>query len=490
MADVKVKFLGDKTQLSRTIGQIKTESKGIGGGFTRAGSALKGMALPALGVGLAIFKMGQQAGKTADELFDMHDQTGISTDKLQEMRFVADQAGVAQDFYANSVKEVIKAQDELQKGTGPASEAMEALGVAVTNADGSMRSAEGITDEVIQRLQAIEDPTLRAALAQDIFKRKFEDILPVLGLGADAIDDMRGAAHELGAVQDGDALKSANNYRQGMEKLQVAVQDLLNKLMEELLPFITDTLIPGLMWLTEVVADLFDLLFGSEEFRNLHSDFDELNRLVVEGASEAEAWAAVYGGPLVDATDAAKRAVDKWKQAQQEAAVASDTAATAVGGYGAAIKSAADEVRKATDPAFALRKANEDFAAAEARVDELRKTGTANTAEFRDATSDLVEAQADLNFATEKYEEAGQTGIDALFELGEQARLTRDEIDNLVISIGLLNNAPISLGAISDPSDLFGGAGDGVGPTARAPEMRRFVEGISEELDRLNAEGI
>ena len=146
MAEVSVKFLGDARQLMRTVDGIKQESAGLGGGFSRATSALKGMRLPAIAAAGAVFKLAGDAGKAADRLLDLEQITGVSTDTLQEMENVAKEAGTTQEFYANSVNEVSKAMDRIERGTGPAAEALEKLHIATENADGSMRSAQDITD--------------------------------------------------------------------------------------------------------------------------------------------------------------------------------------------------------------------------------------------------------------------------------------------------------------------------------------------------------
>ncbi len=194
MAEVNVKFVGDARQLTQTIDKIKRDASGLGGpasGFSRATTALRGMALPALGAAAGIFKLATDAGDAADRLLDLEQITGVSTDKLQEMEHVAKVAGTEAEFYANSVNEVVKAMDRIERGTGPAAEALAKLDIATQNADGSMRSAQAITDDVIRSLLGMEDASTRAALAEDIFKRKAQELIPVLAMGEEGIDAAR-----------------------------------------------------------------------------------------------------------------------------------------------------------------------------------------------------------------------------------------------------------------------------------------------------------
>ena len=516
-ASVVIKFLGDDAQLQRTMSGIKTESKGLGGTFKAAGAGLKSMALPALAVGAALFTMAQKAGATADALLDMRDQTGVSSDKLQEMRYVADQAGVSQDFYANSVKEVIKAQDELTRGTGPTVDALEALDVATKNADGSMRSAETITDDVFASLSAIEDPTLRAALAQDVFKRKFEDVLPVIGLGTDALDGFKDAAHEAGVVQSTEALKAANEYRKGMERLEAAVQGVTNEGMNALIPVLVDDAIPALETLIDVGRNTADAFGWVQEkvqdtapwfaelllqLNPILGPLDRMKDLLNRGSGNLETFSEVAATSV--------RPIGDLAEANRNAASGVDTHRSAQEKLTAAIKTTADGVRKATDPAFALRDAQDKFADAQEKVNALEEAGLTHTSDYADASGDLINAQGDLNFAQEKFNDTGEEGVEMLHNLAIQAGLTEEAYRSF---ISLLDNGlpSVSVGGQSDTSDLFSGRGGVFTPDFQNPatadggssitvnvtgginttdpaEARRFAEDVQTELDRLNTE--
>ncbi len=460
MADVTVKFLGDKTQLSKAVGNIKEESKGIGASFSKGAASLKSMALPALGAAAAVFKLAQNAGETAGRLFELQEQTGVSTDKLQEMSFVANQVGVDQEFYAESLREVLNEYEEFREGTGTAAEGLEMLGVSARNASGELKSGEEITDDAIAALLGIEDATKRAALAEDIFKGASEKLLPVLGLGEQGFDDMRAAAHELGAVQSGEALTNANDYRQGMEELQVAVQDLVNDLLQVLLPAITDWIIPALEWMIDVVGrveqgwrNLYDVIFGKMD--DLHKIKQNIGEVNIELGKTAE-FGRIAGGGIRTSFDEAK----------------------------GAIKSAADELRKATDPAFALRKAQENYATAQSKVNQLEKDGKTNTQEYTGALADELEVLADLNYAREQYEAAGLIAEEGLFNLGEQAGRARDEVDQLIASLEYLGQVPVELQfGIDIGVDTY--TPGGAGPFAE----RDTIRNVARELGIFGAGG-
>ena len=443
-AEVLIKFLGDSAQLGRVVNGIRQDTQQMDTGWQRAGKTLGNLKLPAIAAAGALFTMAHRAGQTADALLDMQEQTGVSTDKLQEMRYVADQAGVSQDFYAEAVNEVVKAHDRIARGTGPAAEALDTLGISAQNADGSLRGAQEITDDVMNALLGVEDASMRAALAEDIFKRKAQDMLPVLGMGADGIEDMRDRAHELGIVQSGEALDAANEYRQSMEEMQAKVMALTQELMESLMPALTDHVIPALEWAIDIVGDSVEgwsrlgeainqFAFGAVE------DLGEVGEVApkeFERMSEAAVRFRGRLGELHREQGDYRASIFEIKDAFDAQAAAANTATTA-------IRTQAEEMRKATDPAFALYKANEEYNAAQQKVSALEASGKTNTQEYRDAVGDLLSEQVDLNAATEEYEAvAGDAGT-MLYELGEQARIAKEHVDDFRYSLEHLNRVSI-----------------------------------------------
>ncbi len=245
MSEVTIKVLGDTKNFDKSVEQSQTKTQKMGEKMGKVGKGMtKGLTLPILGAGAALLALGTKAGENADRLLDMSAQTGISTDKLQEYEFVAGQAGVNTDFFKKATEAVIKDLDKVATGVGPAADAYAELGVSVLDANGEMKDAGTITEEVMAALLKIENPTKRAALAQDILKGANQDMLAVLSQGTDVIDDQRKAAHDLGAVQSGEALQGANKFRMGMENLKSQIGGIVGTLGAEFAPLLSDVILP------------------------------------------------------------------------------------------------------------------------------------------------------------------------------------------------------------------------------------------------------
>lgn len=218
--DILVRFLGDEKDLVRSSKSVETSTGRIGKAFDSIKANAK---LMAAGAVAGLVAMAKAAGENADRLFDLQSQTGASTETLQEYEYVAKAAGASQEFFSDAVKQVVKNLDEEEGATGAAGDALERLGVATKNANGSQRSAVEITEDAIARLAAMKDVTARNALAQDIFGKKWEETIAVLDIGSDAIKDLRGEAHEMGAVLSTAALAGADRLRETTAKLSAAL---------------------------------------------------------------------------------------------------------------------------------------------------------------------------------------------------------------------------------------------------------------------------
>jgi len=181
-----------------------------------------------------------KVGETADRLLDLKEITGISTQTLQEFQQVAREAGVSQEVLSDAASGITRRLSQLEKGEGRAAEAAARLDIEVLNADGSLRSIEGIMLDSIDAMGKMENETERAAIANDLFGRRWEDLAPVAALGAEAIDEARQRAHELGLVMSEEALVAANEFRKGVDTLKAQVGGLTNEFGLVMIPILKD----------------------------------------------------------------------------------------------------------------------------------------------------------------------------------------------------------------------------------------------------------
>src|SRR5210317_113576 len=161
-------------------------SKNIGESFKKAGKATAalgaGVALAAAGV----VAFGQHLADLSNELVDASTKTGLTVENLGGLRLAAEGAGVA---FQQLEPGLIKLQDAIVKaseGSGPAADAFKRLGVSATDAEGDLRSADDVFNEITATLAQVENQTEKNALAMDIFGKAAGPAL----LQSGALDNM------------------------------------------------------------------------------------------------------------------------------------------------------------------------------------------------------------------------------------------------------------------------------------------------------------
>ena len=195
---------------------------------------------PLAAAGAAALASAVNVGRFADELLDLEQMTGISTDGLQRFRALALEAGVGADTVANAVNGLNRRLASGEEGSGAMTSAMERLGVSLRDASGELRPMEDIVGETIHALAGMENVTERNAEAQRIFGGRARDLAPILGMGADAVAEATARFDELGIMMSGDALEAANDFRRDFDVLKATAGAVVREFGMAVLPVMTD----------------------------------------------------------------------------------------------------------------------------------------------------------------------------------------------------------------------------------------------------------
>jgi len=235
----------DSSQLEKSLANVSKKLTKFGKDLQNTGANLtKTFTAPILGAATAIVGLATKAGYAADKIFDLSDQTGLSTDLIQQFRHVAAEAGVSTDVLANATMGLIgKLKEGADEGTKIGA-AIKELGVNAYDMNGNFVHSDELMSNLISKLSQIEDPIKRNAEAAKLFGGQWKDLAPILGLGSEKINELINEASNLGIVLSGEQLTNANKFRAGIDKLKNTFDALLNKLGADFAPFLNDTLLP------------------------------------------------------------------------------------------------------------------------------------------------------------------------------------------------------------------------------------------------------
>lgn len=158
----------------------------------------------------------------ADEVNTLAKQTHLSTDTIQELYYATDLMDVPVETVSKSLTKLTNTMADAADGNASATEKFEALGISVTNADGSMRSAEDVFMDAVDALGGIQNEAERDAAAYDLFGRSAKELNPLIDMGSEGFAELKQEAHDVGAVMDGEALDSLNGVSDAMERMDQA----------------------------------------------------------------------------------------------------------------------------------------------------------------------------------------------------------------------------------------------------------------------------
>lgn len=235
------------SEFSDTLAGLKDSvAAGDIGGIVSSLGAMKGLLVGgAIVSGLKevaekIWDVAQAGAAYADDILTMSTVTGLSTDALQEYQYMADLVDVSVETITGSITKLTRNMLQAKDGTGEQAEAFAALGIQITNADGSLRDAQEVWDEVITALGQMSNETERDAYAMVLMGKSAQDLNPLIEAGADKINALRQEAHEAGAVLDEDMLATLGEMQDAFDRLSQQTDAFERILAGTLAPTITD----------------------------------------------------------------------------------------------------------------------------------------------------------------------------------------------------------------------------------------------------------
>ena len=215
------------------MGSLDASSLALAGGFAAVAAAI-------VKAEKAMISMTKESAAFADNIITLSMQTGQSTQQLQEFAYASELIDVSVDTLQGSLTKLTNNMQDTMNGTGNAKASFEALGVSVTNADGSMRSANDVFYETIDALGQVKNETERDAMAMDIFGRSAQDLNPLIIQGSKTLKDYADEAHNMGYVLDDEALSALGEVDDAYQRLQKTQEGVKNQLAVEFAPYLEE----------------------------------------------------------------------------------------------------------------------------------------------------------------------------------------------------------------------------------------------------------
>jgi len=231
---------GKLTQASGDLKKFTKENKDVisslGVAFTAVGVAITG----------SFALMIKSVTSYNDEIYETSKRTGITTETLSKLKYVADQTESSFEAVAMSIKFLNRGIYEASQGNAKYLVDFGNLGIQIKDVNGKLITAEDAFMRISDKFKGMEDGAKKTSIAMSLFGRQGTAIIPILNLGSAEIKRLSDEAERLGVVLTTENAKDIDAFSDQMKSLKASMTGLYMSL--------AITLIPSLKKLVDVLT--------------------------------------------------------------------------------------------------------------------------------------------------------------------------------------------------------------------------------------------
>lgn len=186
--------------------------------------------------GGAVALLAKQSIDSADEMGELAEKVGLSTERLSAYNYIAKMSGADTELMSNALKKLNVNMVEAANGQGAAKKAFEELGIELRDANGDLKDNDTILMQVADRMSRMEDGAAKTALAVAIFGKAGADLIPMLNQGARGFTNLTEEARRMGLIISTDTARAAGELNDSIDRLSLTTRGLGNAVMQSALP--------------------------------------------------------------------------------------------------------------------------------------------------------------------------------------------------------------------------------------------------------------
>ncbi|MEQ8790086.1 MAG: phage tail tape measure protein [Pirellulaceae bacterium] len=217
--------------LARASKRLQAFGAGVRAMGLRVAAAGAAMLVPLLGAAKLF-------ASTGDQLEKMRARTGVSAEALSELGFAAEQGGASIDQLDRSLAAMARFSVMVERGLKTSTDLLDMLGVSVEQF--KQASPEERFKLLAEAISRIEDPSLRAGIALNVFGRSGRELLPMLAGGRASIEALQKEARRLGITMTDEDATSAAELTDAMNRLKRQLQAVVVQIGAALAPVLTE----------------------------------------------------------------------------------------------------------------------------------------------------------------------------------------------------------------------------------------------------------
>lgn len=235
----------NELKFTRFTNQINKVSEGL----VKAGKAMGILSAAAAGIIVGIYKLGQNAAESGAEINDLATRLNITTEAVQRYMYIASQSATNSEQIA---KGFVKVRDAMASiNVGEVNSATKSIETLLGSLQDLSSDPEEAFNQIIIALSRVEDSTMQAYYAENIFGQKIAtELIPLFEQGEDVLNELNAEFDELGHLSSEQVSKLAeldDSFSAMKIQITTAKNELAVALMpiiQEIVTFITERVIP------------------------------------------------------------------------------------------------------------------------------------------------------------------------------------------------------------------------------------------------------
>ena len=220
-----IEVLLDSNKLNKQLRAVEDNFKRVGGNILKAGAGFTAFGAALVAPLVAASKAFVDFGDTVDKISA---RTGAGAEFISALGFAAEQSGADIQTLEKAIIGQQRTINDLNQGLATAADSYEVLGLTAKDLVGL-----GVEDSftlIAQRLSEVQDPSLRAATALEIFGKAGQRLIPLLNGGEAAIKQYIDQANKAGLVISQQDAKAAADLADALNLAQRALRGLQLKI--------------------------------------------------------------------------------------------------------------------------------------------------------------------------------------------------------------------------------------------------------------------
>ena len=293
IGDLKKGLKEAKSEISSVEKETNKTSKEIQKSMEKVNKAVKtGMTVAVGAITAAVGAVAGFMGKvteSADRVDKLSQKMGISTDAFQEWEYACEICGLDVEVLKRAIKSLDEQMYAAADGSAEAQARFEALGVTWVDNEGQLKSNEELFKDTMLGLAAMSDETERNRIANELFGKSYQELIPLLNEGDEGLANLLQTAHDLGLVMSEEDIKAFAEFNDKITTIKESLGAMFEQVAADLLPIFQELADKVMEHLPEI----------QEKIEQIGEKVSDVIQWIVDNWSTISTIAAIIAGIAV-----------------------------------------------------------------------------------------------------------------------------------------------------------------------------------------------